>query len=96
MIRMKATNDLADEHDPPRQHGRRPPAEDGADGDARPGDPADDGVGDLAARSLEVAGDQRGEGREDQRRRRCPRGPTSRGPARNTIWEAAVSAEPQA
>ena len=59
---------LADEHDPPRQYGRRPPAHDGADRDPRTSDPTDDRVGCLAPGPGEVAGNQRRERRKDQRR----------------------------
>ena len=49
--------DLADEHDSPGEHGRRPAADDGADRDAGPSDATDDRVGGLAPGSLEVPGD---------------------------------------
>ncbi len=61
-------HDLPDEHDPPGQLGRRPAAEDGTDGDAGAGHAADDGVGDLALAALEVAGDERRERGQHERR----------------------------
>ena len=69
MARMNSDeHDLADEHDPPAQLGGGPAAEDGADGDAGAGDAADHRVGDLAVAALEVAGDQRGQRGQHQRR----------------------------
>ena len=63
----RGDHDLTDEHDPPRERRRRPPAHDGTDRDPRTGDAADHRVGRLAAGSFEVAGDQRGERGEDER-----------------------------
>ena len=96
MNKMKrGDEDLADEHDPPRELGRRPAAHDGTDRDPRTGDATDHRVGRLASGSFEVAGNQRGE-----------RGNTSAAPmpsstdhpsARTaTVWDAAVIAEPHA
>ncbi len=59
--------DLADEHDPPRELGRRPTAHDRTDRDPGTGDATDHRVGRLAAGAFEVAGDQRRERREDER-----------------------------
>ena len=64
----RGNDDLADEHDPPRQDGRGPAAHDGADRDPRASDPADDRVSGLAPGPREVAGNQRRERRKDQRR----------------------------
>ena len=61
-------HDLAEEHDPPRQLGGGPTAEDRAHGDAGAGDAADDGVGGRPVAALVVAGDERGQGGQHQRR----------------------------
>ena len=88
-------DDLADEDDPPRQLGGGPAAQDRADRDAgarrrrrsrrrRPCGPG--------PRSCRRSGRP---SRAAPARRRCPRGSTSRGPARATVGDTAVSAEPQ-
>ena len=87
---------LADEDDAPGDVRRRPPAENRANGDTRPGDAADDGVGDLAAGTLEVAGDQSGKRGKDER----GTDPFEHRPAerqgRRPTAKAAVRAEPHA
>ncbi len=59
---------LADEHHPPAQLGGGPAAEDGADCDPGAGDAAQHAVGDRPVGTLVVAGDERNERRQHERR----------------------------
>ena len=61
-----------------------------------PATPADDRVGGLAAGSLEVAGDQGRERREDQRRADALKHRPTEGEHGPPDWDGAVRAEPQA
>ena len=60
----KTRIDLAHEDDAPGQDGGGPTAQDRTHGDAGSGHAADDGVGGEALPALEVARDERGQGRK--------------------------------